>query len=85
MLGQSTSISYHTEANGYIFFAMGVTMFIRIFIVHEPIDFASALQVDVSQGIVSFTWRFTDKVRVAKTGICRPGYSARVFPVQGKK
>ena len=24
MLGQSTLISYHTEANGYIFFATGV-------------------------------------------------------------
>ena len=24
MLGQSTLISYHTEANGYIFFAAGV-------------------------------------------------------------
>ena len=60
-------------------------MFIRIFIGYEPTDFASALQVVVSQGRVSLTWRFTDKGRVAKTGICRPGYLARVFPLQGKK
>ena len=34
MLGQSTLISYHTEANGYIFFATGVE--VQQILVHTP-------------------------------------------------
>ena len=54
MLGQSTPISYHTEANGCIFFAAGVsTFFLHDTYIETPLR---------TKNHISEIWRTLEKV-----------------------
>ena len=81
MLGQSTLISYHTEANGYIFFATGVLLdlFVNRLVAKKHITLGSQLEIRAFIQIEAcFKWKLIKIV----DGLLGPAVVVEFFKIR---